>query len=208
MQHVVSLLCSWSVALRSHRLAGLTGLALLLFLPAHVAALTAITDTNLNNAVTAWVTDPTTAISTYGPIADWNTAAVSNMANLLYPASTIRPTFNGDISKWNVASVSNMYQVTTQTMRLINLAMHLRLYLHTYADTHKHTETFAHIHMCIRTYVNQHVCVCMVLCVCLRVCACVHACVRVCACVGVSVRASVSRGRPLGQFRTCICLAT
>jgi hypothetical protein len=106
--------CSWALAWRSHLLASL---ALLLFLPAHVAAQTAITDTNLNTAVIAWMTNPTTATTTYGPIADWNTAAVTSMANLLYPTvapattGTPRPTFNGDISKWNVASVSNMYQV-------------------------------------------------------------------------------------------------
>ncbi len=101
-------LCSWALAWRSHRLAGL---ALLLFLPAHVAAQTAITNTNIGTAATAWLTDPTTATTTYGPIADWNTVAVTSIANLFYPSSTARPTFNGDISKWNVASVSTMYQV-------------------------------------------------------------------------------------------------
>ena len=117
VQHVVSFLCSWAVAWRSHRL---TSLALLLFLPAHVAALTAITDAHVNNAVIAWVSNPTEATTTYGPIADWDTSVVSSMANLLYPTvapattGTARPTFNGDISKWNVASVSNMCQVTTQ----------------------------------------------------------------------------------------------
>ena len=100
--------------MRSHRLAGL---ALLLFLPAHVAAQTSITNANIAAAATAWVTNPVTATTTYGSIVDWNTAAVTSMANLLYPtvapatAGTARPTFNGDISKWNVASVSNMYQV-------------------------------------------------------------------------------------------------
>ncbi len=87
------------------------GVVLLLFLPAHVAAQAAITDTNINTAVTAWLTNPTTAAATYGPIADWDTSAVTSMANLLYPSNIARPTFNGDISKWNVASVSNMYQV-------------------------------------------------------------------------------------------------
>ena len=109
MQHVESLpVCSWALALRSTRL---VGLALLLFLPAHVAAQTAISNTNIGTAATAWLTNPTTATTTYGAIADWNTAAVSNMAALFYPSSTARPTFNGDISKWNVASVSNMYRV-------------------------------------------------------------------------------------------------
>ena len=72
----------------------------------------AITDTNIGTAVTAWLTNPTTATTTYGPIADWNTAAVTSMADLLYhDAVTTTPTFNGDISKWNVASVSDMYMV-------------------------------------------------------------------------------------------------
>lgn len=94
--------------MRSHRLAGL---ALLLFLPVHVAAQTAITNANIAAAATAWVTDPVTATTTYGPIASWNTAAVTSIAKLFYPSSTARPTFNGDISKWNVARVANMYQV-------------------------------------------------------------------------------------------------
>jgi hypothetical protein len=88
----------------SHRLAGLM---LLLFLPAHVAALTPITNANVAAAATAWVTDPVTATATYGPISDWNTAAVTSMANLFLS----KRTFNGDISKWNVARVANMYQV-------------------------------------------------------------------------------------------------
>jgi hypothetical protein len=72
---------------------------------------TAITNANIGTAVTAWLTDPTTATTTYGPIADWDTAAVTTMASLFYPSGTAQPTFNADISKWNVASVSNMCQV-------------------------------------------------------------------------------------------------
>ena len=101
-------LCRWALAWRSHRL---VGVALLLFLPAHVAAQAAITDANIGTAATVWLTDPVTATTTYGPIADWNTAAVTSMANLFYPSGTARPTFNADISKWNVASVANMYRV-------------------------------------------------------------------------------------------------
>jgi hypothetical protein len=84
--------------------------------PAPTASLTVITDANLGEAVTAWLTNPSTAETTFGPIADWNTAAVTSMAALLYPTvapattGTARPTFNGDISKWNTASVSNMAQ--------------------------------------------------------------------------------------------------
>ncbi len=97
-------LCRWALAWRSHRL---VGVALLLFLPAHVAAQTAITDANIGAAATAWLTNPTTATTTYGPIADWNTAAVTSMASLF----SYKSTFNSDISKWNVASVSNMDRV-------------------------------------------------------------------------------------------------
>ena len=104
----MSLLCRCDIVLQSRRLAGL---ALLLLLLPHVAAQTAITDTNVGTAAIAWVTDPTTATATYGPMGDWNTAAVTSVANLFYPSNTARPTFNGDISKWNVASVSNMYRV-------------------------------------------------------------------------------------------------
>ncbi len=104
-------LCSWALAWRSYRLAGL---ALLLVLPAHVDAQTAITNTNIETAATAWLTNPTTATTTYGPIADWDTSAVSNMARLFYN----KPTFNADIGMWNVASVSNLYQVCAPCLRL------------------------------------------------------------------------------------------
>ena len=72
---------------------------------------TCITNANIAAAVTAWVTGPTTAAATYGPIGYWNTAAVTSMGNLFNPSSTARPTFNDDISKWNVASVSTMANV-------------------------------------------------------------------------------------------------
>jgi hypothetical protein len=102
----------------------LVGLVLLLVVPARVAAQNAITNANIGGAATAWATNPTTAATTYGNIAEWNTAAVTTMANLFYPSSTAQPTFNADISKWNVAGVSNMYQVhplcrALQTPRLV-----------------------------------------------------------------------------------------
>ena len=121
----------WALARRSHRLAGL---ALLLVLPAHVAAQPAIDDANIGTAALAWLTDPVTAATTYGPIADWNTAAVTNMANLFYPSDTARPTFNADISKWNVGSVSNMYSVRLSLCGF-HLAAYLCLCLHTFVHT-------------------------------------------------------------------------
>jgi hypothetical protein len=108
VQHVVSLLCRWAVVWRSHRLAGL---AMLLFLPVHVTALTAITNSNIGAAATAWVTDPATATTTYGNIADWDTAAVTSMANMFNAAAAFfkdEPTFNGDTSKRNASSVANV----------------------------------------------------------------------------------------------------
>jgi surface protein len=63
-----------------------------------------LTDTTIRTAVTAWDTNPTTAARTYGPIGEWNTAAVGNMYGMFDSKST----FNADISKWNVASVSTM----------------------------------------------------------------------------------------------------
>ena len=96
----MSLLCRWAVAWRSHRLAGL---ALLLFLPAHVTALTAITDANIGTTATAWVTDPAT-VTMYVAIADWDTAAVTRMGGLF----ATMPTLNANVGARNVASVTSM----------------------------------------------------------------------------------------------------
>ncbi len=85
--------------------------ALLVLLPAHVRSQTAITNANIGTAVTTWLTNPTDAATTYGNIVGWNTAAVTSMANLFYPSTTARPTFNDDITSWNTASVSNMRAV-------------------------------------------------------------------------------------------------
>ncbi len=98
-------LCSWAAtAWRSYRLARL---ALLLLLPAHVAAQTAITNANIGAAATAWASDSVTATTTYGLIADWNTAAVTSMASVF----SGKTTFNSDISKWNTVSVLDMSEV-------------------------------------------------------------------------------------------------
>jgi surface protein len=67
----------------------------------------ALTDTSIRTAVSDWDTSPTTAAGTYGPIGEWNTAAVGNMALLFKSKST----FNANLAGWNVASVSNMYEM-------------------------------------------------------------------------------------------------
>ncbi len=65
-----------------------------------------LVDGNIALAVTAWVKTPTTATTTYGPIADWDVSSVSNMRELFAK----KPTFNGDISKWSTASARSFYQ--------------------------------------------------------------------------------------------------
>ncbi len=77
-------------------------------------SLSCITNSNIGAAVTAWVTNPATATTTYGNIADWNTAAVTSTASLFAD----KPALNADISKWNVASVANMYQVCANKIEL------------------------------------------------------------------------------------------
>jgi hypothetical protein len=75
---------------------------------------TCITDGTVRSAATGWVTDEACATTTYGGIADWNTAAVSNMASLFASGDTCaapaanRTLFNADIGGWNTSSVSNM----------------------------------------------------------------------------------------------------
>jgi hypothetical protein len=64
----------------------------------------AITDGNLGAALTAWVTNPTTATTTYGAIAEWDTSRVTALTS----AFSTYPAFNDDISKWNTASVVNV----------------------------------------------------------------------------------------------------
>jgi hypothetical protein len=67
--------------------------------------LTCPADGNIGSAVTEWVTNPSKAAATYGPIGYWDVSAVSKMEYLFLS----KPTFNADIGNWNVASVSNMY---------------------------------------------------------------------------------------------------
>ena len=66
-------------------------------------AQTAITDANIDAAVTAWIANPTTATTTYGNIVGWNTASVTTMASQFSSQ-----TFNDNIASWNVASVTSM----------------------------------------------------------------------------------------------------
>ena len=65
---------------------------------------TPITNSNFLTAVNLWFSDENNATETYGHISDWNTSAVTDMAN----AFKDRATFNEDIGSWDTSSVTRM----------------------------------------------------------------------------------------------------
>ncbi len=67
---------------------------------------TPITDSNIQTAVDLWVSDESTAITTYGNISDWDVSQVTDMSYLFK-----NTTFNDDILNWDMSSVTNMYQM-------------------------------------------------------------------------------------------------
>ena len=60
--------------------------------------------TTLVTAVTAWISDESTATSTYGDINTWDVSAVTDMSEVFKSKGT----FNSDISGWDVSSVTIM----------------------------------------------------------------------------------------------------
>ena len=77
---------------------------LLVFISIFGYAQTAITDANIQTAVDLWVSDPSTATTTYGDISTWDVSQVTDMSNLFQ----YKTTFNGDISSWDVSNVTDM----------------------------------------------------------------------------------------------------
>ena len=67
-------------------------------------ATTPITDANIRTAVNAWVTNRSTAYTTYGHIKEWDVSNVTDMSQLFDNAQD----FNDDISGWDVSNVTNM----------------------------------------------------------------------------------------------------
>ena len=58
----------------------------------------------LEIAVSEYDADPTGAIAMYGPIADWEVSAITDLSKLF----SNRQNFNTDISSWDTSSVTSM----------------------------------------------------------------------------------------------------
>ena len=72
------------------------------------------TKASLKTAVQAYNANPTAAIATYGPIAEWDVSAITDMSWLFYNL----PNFNADISDWDTSGVTNMrYNVNLNETR-------------------------------------------------------------------------------------------
>jgi surface protein len=61
-------------------------------------------DGGIRTAVNVWCKEPAVAKARYGPIASWDTSAVTEMYSLIYE----KRDFNEDISRWNVSNVVHM----------------------------------------------------------------------------------------------------
>ena len=70
-----------------------------------------IDNSNFQTAVNLWFDNQAEANATYGHISDWNTSAVTNMAN----AFKDRTNFNEDIGNWDVSNVTNMSNMFRNT---------------------------------------------------------------------------------------------
>merc|ERR1712194_468903 len=62
------------------------------------------TKASLKTAVQAYNAKPTAAIATYGPVANWDVSAITDMSSLFYNLRN----FNADISNWDTSSVTTM----------------------------------------------------------------------------------------------------
>jgi surface protein len=58
----------------------------------------------LDAAINAWISNPTTAAATYGDINSWDVSAITDMSNLFAGKAA----FNSNINSWNVSNVTNM----------------------------------------------------------------------------------------------------
>ena len=75
------------------------------------------TKASLQTAVQAYNTDPADAIATYGPIAEWDVSAITDMRSLFRGFQN----FNADISNWDTSKVTDMaymFEVRSSTRAL------------------------------------------------------------------------------------------
>merc|ERR1719149_169856 len=72
------------------------------------------TKASLKSAVQAYNANPTDAIAKYGPIAEWDVSAVTDMSYLFRYLHN----FNADISNWDTSSVTNMKYMFTDASAL------------------------------------------------------------------------------------------
>ena len=61
-------------------------------------------DGGIRTAVNAWCADRAAAKARYGPIASWDTSAITDMSHLFFN----KRDFNKDISRWDVSSVTSL----------------------------------------------------------------------------------------------------
>jgi hypothetical protein len=66
-----------------------------------------MTDGTIHGAASLWCSNRRQALLLYGPIGEWDTSAVTNMARL-FAADYF---FNDDIGGWDVSQVTNMEQM-------------------------------------------------------------------------------------------------
>ena len=67
------------------------------------------TKASLQTAVQAYNANPTAAIATYGPIADWDVSAITDMSGLFY--YLYADISNADISNWDTSGVTTMEEM-------------------------------------------------------------------------------------------------
>eukprot|EP00949_MAST-11_sp_MAST-11-sp1_P005367 g5367.t1 len=80
--------------------------------------ITPLTDSNIHEAVSAWLQDETSARQTYGDISVWDTSEVTDMSDLFCAHAdcgdkkkSAAASFNGNLSAWNVGKVSTMFRM-------------------------------------------------------------------------------------------------
>ena len=66
---------------------------------------------SLRTAAEAYNADVATATAAYGPIADWDVSAITDMNYLFQDLNTIYNSFNADLSSWDTSSVTNMQEM-------------------------------------------------------------------------------------------------